>query len=68
VRERLRAAVEAAQAAGRIRSDVDPELLAWLWHGLLLVAVVRRSISDDGAAMEAVSAAEVLERLLRPGR
>ena len=51
-----------------MRADVDPELLTWLWHGLLLVAAVRRSNSDDGAAMQAVAAAEVLERLLQPGR
>ena len=68
MRERLKAAVDGAQAAGRMRADVDPELLTWLWHGLLLVAAVRRSISDDGAAMQAVAAAEVLERLLQPGR
>jgi TetR/AcrR family transcriptional regulator len=68
VRERLRAAVEAAQAAGRMRSDVDPELLTWIWHGLLLVAAIRRGISDDGAALEAVAAAEVLQRLLQAGR
>jgi len=68
VRERLKAAVEGAQAAGGMRSDVDPELLTWIWHGLLLVAAIRRGISDDGAALEAVAAAEVLQRLLRPGR
>jgi len=68
VRERLRAAIGAAQAGGRMRSDVDPELLTWLWHGLAFVAIVRRSISDDGAAMRAVDAARVLERLLQPGR
>jgi hypothetical protein len=49
-------------------SDVDAEVLAWIWHGLLLVAAVRRSIRDDGAATEAVAAARALERLLQPGR
>jgi hypothetical protein len=39
-----------------------------MWHGLLLIAAVRQSISDDGSAGEAVEAARVLEELLRPGR
>jgi AcrR family transcriptional regulator len=68
VRARIRAVIEAAQADGRLRSDVDPELLTWMWHGLLLVAAVRQIISDDGSAGEAVEAARVLEELLRPGR
>ena len=58
----------ALRIASTTSSTVDPELLTWLWHGLLLVAAVRRSISDDGEAMKAVAAAEVLERLLQPGR
>lgn len=68
VRERVTAAVASAQAGGRVRSDVDAEVLAWIWHGLMLVSAVRKSIRDDGTAMEAVDAAEVLERLLAPGR
>ena len=54
------------RAAARARTSI-PELLTWLWHGVAFVAIVRRSISDDGAAMQAVAAAEVLERLLQPG-
>jgi AcrR family transcriptional regulator len=68
VRERVKAAIEASQAAGRMRSDVDVELLTWLWHGLLLVAGIRQGIRDDGTALQAIDAARVLEQLLRPGR
>ena len=50
-----------------MRPDVDPELLTWLSHGVAFVAIVRGSISDDGAATQAVAAAEVLGRLLQPG-
>lgn len=66
VREPLRAAIESGQASGWVRDDVDPELLTWLWHGLFLVAAVRNTMAADGAAMQAVEAAEVLSRLLAP--
>lgn len=66
VRVPLRAALEAGQAAGGVRDDIDPELLTWLWHGLFLVAAVRNSIARDGAALQAVDAARALAALLRP--
>jgi AcrR family transcriptional regulator len=66
VRAPLRAALAAGQAAGNVRDDVDAEALTWLWHGLMLAAAVRNALADDGAAMGAVDAAEVLAGLLRP--
>lgn len=68
VRERVVAVIRAAQQGGEMRPDVDAEVLAWIWHGLLLVGAVRKSISDDGVAEEAVVAARVLGRLMQPGR
>lgn len=50
-----------------MRADVDAEALTWIWHGLLLVGAVRRSISDDGFATGAVGAARSLGRLLGAG-
>jgi hypothetical protein len=66
VREPLRAAIESGQASGWVRDDIDPELLTWLWHGLFLVAAVRNTMAADGAATQAVEAAEALSRLLAP--
>lgn len=66
VRAPLREALAAGQAAGSVRDDVDAETLTWLWHGLMLAAAVRNAIADDGAAMGAVDAAQVLAGLLRP--
>lgn len=66
VRAPLRAALAAGQAAGSVRDDVDAETLTWLWHGLMLAAAVRNAIADDGEAMGAVDAAQVLAGLLRP--
>lgn len=68
VRERLRRAIEADQAAGRTRPDVDAGLLTWIWHGLFLAGAVRRGMGDDGTASGTVDAARVLATLLRPGR
>lgn len=66
VRTPLREALGAGQRAGRIRDDIDPELLTWLWHGLFLVAGVRNTLATDGVALQAVDAAEVLGALLAP--
>ncbi|WP_217914648.1 TetR/AcrR family transcriptional regulator [Miltoncostaea marina] len=66
VRAPLRAALDAGQAAGAVRDDVDAGLLTWIWHGLFLVAAVRDAVARDGVAAEAVAAAEALARLLRP--
>ncbi|MBJ7456675.1 MAG: TetR/AcrR family transcriptional regulator [Thermoleophilia bacterium] len=66
VRAPVRRMLEAGQAAGRVRGDLDPELLTWLWHGLFLVALVRTSIADDGVALGAVDAARLLAGLLGP--
>ena len=66
VRAPLRAALEAGQAAGAVRDDVDAETLTWLWHGLILAAAVRNAIADDGEALASLGAAEVLADLLRP--
>ena len=66
VRAPLRAALEAGQAAGAVRDDVDAETLTWLWHGLILAAAVRNAIADDGEARASLGAAEVLADLLRP--
>jgi AcrR family transcriptional regulator len=68
VRERVKAAVESAQASGAMRADVDAELLTWIWHGLLLIGAIRKGIRDDGVATGAAEAARVLGRLLQPGR
>ncbi len=67
VRRPLGAALEAGQASGSVRSDLDPELLTWLWHGLFLVAAVRNGIRDDGTALAAVDAARLLADLTGPG-
>lgn len=66
VRAPLRQALESEQRAGRIRDDIDPELLTWLWHGLFLVAGVRNSLGTDDVALQAVDAARVLSGLLAP--
>jgi AcrR family transcriptional regulator len=66
VRAPLRAALAAAQDAGAVRGDIDPEVLTWLWHGLFMLAAVRNTMADDGVAHGAVDAARALSRLLAP--
>ena len=66
VRAPLSAALAAGQGSGAVRDDVDAETLTWLWHGLLMLAAVRNAIADDGEALAAVDAADVLAELLRP--
>ncbi len=66
VRAPLRRSLSAAQDAGAVRADIDPEALTWLWHGLFLVAAVRDAMGDDGVATGAVDAARVLSDLLAP--
>jgi AcrR family transcriptional regulator len=66
VRGPLRGAVEALQAAGAIRDDLDPDAVTWLWHGLFLGAAVRQAMAGDAAALGAVDAARVLAALLEP--
>jgi AcrR family transcriptional regulator len=66
VRGTLRGAVEALQAAGAIRDDLDPDAVTWLWHGLFLGAAVRQAMAGDAAALGAVDAARVLAALLEP--
>lgn len=66
VRAPLRGAVEAMQAAGAVRGDLDPEAVTWIWHGLFLAAAVRQAMAGDAAALGAVDAARVLAGLLEP--
>lgn len=66
IRARLGALVRAAQEAGSIRDDVDPELVVWLWHGLMVTAGVRNGVRADGFAEQAGDAARMLASLLAP--
>ncbi|MGD9696306.1 MAG: TetR/AcrR family transcriptional regulator [Thermoleophilia bacterium] len=66
VRGSMVEAMRAGQAAGGLRADLDPDLAAWLWHGLFMVAAVRNSAGDDDVAMGAVEAGRLLGRLLSP--
>jgi AcrR family transcriptional regulator len=66
VRAPLVAALQAGQAAGTVRGDVDAETLTWLWHGLMLAGAVRDAIAPDGAARASLDAADVLAGMLRP--
>jgi AcrR family transcriptional regulator len=66
IRVRIAEVIRAAQAADRVRDDVDAEAVVWLWQGLVLSAGVRNGVRADGVAAGAAAAAEVLSRLLRP--
>ncbi len=66
IRAPLRAALEAGQASGLVRDDIDAESLTWIWHGLFLAGAVRNSLAPDGVALGAVEAATHLARILTP--
>jgi AcrR family transcriptional regulator len=66
IRQRVAESIRAGQAAGRVRADLDPEAVVWLWQGLVLSAGIRNSVSADGVAGGAAAAAELLATLLRP--
>lgn len=66
VRAPLRAHLVAARANGSLAPGVDPDDAAWMWHGLMLAALMRRAIADDGVADEGVRAARALAALLGP--
>lgn len=67
---RARAAIVALtvreQTLGRVRGDLPAEEIAWLWQGLLLSAIVRGSVRDDGVADGALAAGRRLAELLGP--
>ena len=66
VRAAIVGAARAAQAQGMVRSDLDPEDIAWMWQGLMLGGLLRNAVRADGAAEGAVAAARALTELLRP--
>lgn len=60
---RIDRAVTRAQAAGWMRTDIEPEYVAWLWSAVLHSACFRAVISDDGFAAMVPVAERFLEGL-----
>jgi hypothetical protein len=58
-------AVRTSQARGRVRADVDPDHVAWLWVGITLAAGLRQALEGDEALREVPRVLDTLYSLLR---
>ena len=66
VRDAIVRLIRASQAQGTIDPDLDPEEVAWLWQGVFVAGLLRRSIREDEMAESALDAARLLSSLLAP--
>jgi AcrR family transcriptional regulator len=65
-RRRMAAAVAAAQAGGQVRSDLDPDRVAWIWFGYTLAGAYAHALYGDAASAEFPGVAATLGEMLRP--
>jgi TetR/AcrR family transcriptional repressor of mexJK operon len=66
VRGCMAAHIAAGQAAGEIRSDVDPDDAAWILYGYTLAGGHAHAVHGNAALGEFVAVAETLCRMFRP--
>ena len=66
VRGCMAAHIAAGQAAGEIRTDVDPDNAAWILYGYTLAGGHAHAVHGNAALGEFVSVAETLCRMFRP--
>ena len=66
VRGCMAAHIAAGQAAGEIRSDIDPDDAAWILYGYTLAGGHAHAVHGDAALGEFVAVADTLCRMFRP--
>jgi AcrR family transcriptional regulator len=66
VRGRMAAHIAAGQAAGEIRSDIDPDNAAWILYGYTLAGGHAHAVHGNAALREFVAVAGTLCRMFRP--
>jgi AcrR family transcriptional regulator len=66
VRGRMAAHIAAGQAAGEIRSDIDPGDAAWILYGYTLAGGHAHAVHGNAALHEFVAVAKTLCRMFRP--
>ena len=65
VLQRMTAKIAAGQAAGEIRTDIDPGMAAWILYGYTLAGGHAHAVHGNPALVEFVTVAETLCRLFR---
>jgi AcrR family transcriptional regulator len=65
VLERMTMGIAAGQAAGEVRTDIDPSMAAWILYGYTLAGGHAHAVHGSRALPEFVAVAETLGRLLR---
>jgi AcrR family transcriptional regulator len=65
VLQRMTMRIAAGQAAGEVRTDIDPRMAAWIVYGYTLAGGHAHAVHGSSALPEFVTVAETLGRLLR---
>ncbi len=65
VLQRMTANIAAGQAAGEVRTDIDPQMAAWILYGYTLAGGHAHAVHGSPALTEFVAVAETLGRLFR---
>ena len=65
VLQRMTTCIAAGQAAGEVRTDIDPGTAAWILYGYTLACGQAHAVHGDGAPHEFVAVADTLCRLFR---
>ena len=65
VLQRMTTCIAAGQAAGEVRTDIDPGTAAWILYGYTLACGQAHAVHGDGAPPEFVAVADTLCRLFR---
>jgi AcrR family transcriptional regulator len=62
----MAATIAAGQAAGEVRTDIDPDKAAWIVYGYTLACGHAHAVHGSAALRDFVTVAETLGRLLQP--
>jgi AcrR family transcriptional regulator len=65
VLQRMTKCIAGGQAAGEVRTDIDPGMAAWILYGYTLACGHAHAVHGDGAPREFVDVADTLCRLFR---
>jgi AcrR family transcriptional regulator len=62
----MAATIAAGQAAGEVRTDIDPQMAAWIVYGFTLAGGHAHAVHGSAALPDFVTVAETLGRMLQP--
>jgi AcrR family transcriptional regulator len=65
VLQRMTSCIAAGQAAGEVRTDIEPGMAAWILYGYTLACGHAHAVHGDGALREFIAVADTLCRLFR---